>query len=160
MGRRHTKPVVDVEVVEVVPVAVGAARIPIIVVEGTAAQDPATIFGEPRRNCDITIIQPTWIQFFKKIPPYGGGDRKQKIRKQRFKRSQKRRGRRHTKTEADEEAVEVEPEAAGAARIPTIDAEGTAAQDPENIFSRCQILSSIPRIVGILIGWLIKILPP
>jgi hypothetical protein len=47
MGRRHTKTDVVVEVVEVVPVAIRTARVPLIVVEGTTAQDTADIFGEP-----------------------------------------------------------------------------------------------------------------
>ena len=36
MGRHHTKTPIEVEVVDRVVVAVGAARVPVIVVEGTA----------------------------------------------------------------------------------------------------------------------------
>src|SRR6185503_20388590 len=38
MGRHHTKTDVVVEVVDVVVVAVGATRVPLIIVEGTTAQ--------------------------------------------------------------------------------------------------------------------------
>jgi hypothetical protein len=62
MSRRHTKTVVDVEVVEVVPVAIRTARVPIIIVEGTTAQNPAVIFGEPccLTTADVLYIQTRW----------------------------------------------------------------------------------------------------
>jgi hypothetical protein len=41
MGRRHTKTDIVVEVVDVVVVAVRAAGVPLIIVEGTAAQHTA-----------------------------------------------------------------------------------------------------------------------
>lgn len=43
MGRHHTKTDVVVEVVDVVLVADGTARVPLIVDEGTAAQHTASI---------------------------------------------------------------------------------------------------------------------
>ncbi len=51
MGRHHTKTDVVVEVVEVVDVvvAVGTARVPLIVVEGTAAQHTG-VSSQPRHS--------------------------------------------------------------------------------------------------------------
>ena len=43
MGRRHTKTDIVVEVVNVVVVADSAARVPLIIIEGTAAQHTAFI---------------------------------------------------------------------------------------------------------------------
>jgi hypothetical protein len=48
MGRRHTKTDIVVEVVDIVPVAVRTAGVPLIVVEGTAPKHTALI-GPPRR---------------------------------------------------------------------------------------------------------------
>ena len=49
MGRHHTKTVVVVEVVDVVVVAVGTARVPLIIVEGTAAQHTG-VSSQPCRS--------------------------------------------------------------------------------------------------------------
>ena len=51
MRRRHHHPktVVVPFVVRVVPVAVGATRVPVIIVERAAAQHTRVVFGQPRR---------------------------------------------------------------------------------------------------------------
>lgn len=51
-GRRHhnTKTDVVVPVVRVVPVAVRAAHVPLIIVERAAAQHTGIVFGQPRQR--------------------------------------------------------------------------------------------------------------
>jgi hypothetical protein len=49
MGRHHSKTVVVVEVVDVVIVAAGTARVPLIIVEGTAAQHTG-VSSQPRHS--------------------------------------------------------------------------------------------------------------
>ncbi len=50
MGRHHTKTDVVVEVVDIVVVAVGTARVPLIVVEGTASQHTGVDRSAPSRS--------------------------------------------------------------------------------------------------------------
>jgi hypothetical protein len=50
MGRHHTKTDIFVGVVDVVVVTVGATRVPIIIVEGTAAQHSGVDRSAPSRN--------------------------------------------------------------------------------------------------------------
>jgi hypothetical protein len=59
MGRTHTKTDVVVEVVDVVIVAIGAARVPLIVDEGTTAQHTAFNRSAPPPEGDSHIIQQT-----------------------------------------------------------------------------------------------------
>ena len=56
MGRHHTKTDVVVEVVEVVIVAIGTTRVPLIVVEGTTAQHTAFNRSTPPPEGDALII--------------------------------------------------------------------------------------------------------
>lgn len=74
MGRHHhTKTDVVVEVSDVVIVAAGTARVPLIVDEGTAAQHTALDRSALPLESDTGIIAP----FFKKIPAFGGRERTQ-----------------------------------------------------------------------------------
>ena len=61
MGRHHTKTDVVVEVVDVVVVAVGATRVPLIVVERTTAQHTGVDRPAPPPKGDTGIIQQTLI---------------------------------------------------------------------------------------------------
>ena len=68
MGRRHTKTVVDVVIVGIVPVAKGATSVRFIIVERTAPQNTAFPMS-PVTKGDACIIQP---KFFINVPPSAG----------------------------------------------------------------------------------------
>lgn len=128
MGRTHTKTDVVVEVVYVVIVAIGATRVPLIIVEGTTAQHTAFHRSAPSPEGDTRIIR-------QKFPAFGGRGsetRKQKSETQNL--SGEDRGRTHTKTDEVVERGYDDIDAIGATREPHIIEEGTTAQHTE---ARC-----------------------
>ena len=138
MGRRHPKPVVVVEVVDVVVVAVGAAGVRFIVDERAAPQDTAAFPAGPITIRDELILPHSkpYCSHWATAPCEASCQgqtpasdfRNPEIRVSRALQ-ERNRGRRHPKPAVVAEVAEADAEAEGAAGERSIDDERAAPQD-------------------------------